>query len=344
MKNERFQLLMSILLVPVLLLGMVAFCKLEVETAQENGTWHYQDWDIEEAVAEETLEEQGYTAYQQLPERMKKLQAVFLNAQSEEQRDGGEEYDEDEYDGDEYELTVDNMGSDEYLKHESSRLIQFNDKSVFLAAELGYDPAKHCFVAEELAEIEACGFPGFTEKMQQIAGKIAGKIAESIEETVFVENAEIYLYCQGVEFKVIRTGKTSVDLHAYIGALTCYAPEKYKEFIQKVTAEGKYFLYSTCVGGGTEVITFCKNDSISYEAEQSYKDGEKKGDNKKIVCLFRNGKLDDYYVVACGGELELDEADQAFLDTYTKGLGKELSEKPSMVSKWQGVHRIYRTK
>lgn len=340
MKNERFRMLIAILLVPVCLAGMVAFCKVEVWTARENGTWKYeQKWEYMEDEVK-TMEEQGYIVYQQLPDRMKKLceQELFQKFYVEESRDG----DSDEYE-EEDEMSLEKMGSTEYLQNKRAMIVGIENDSICRLAELQFDPANYCFLPEELAAIEACGFPGFTQRMQEIADMIK-KNEEEYGETVWEDYEYCYhLYSQGVEFMVRRSGKTSVEITAYIGILACYAPGKYQEFIQNVTASGEYFLYSTCVGGETDVITFCKNDSIFYGSNAIHEDCWEKINHKNITCLFRNGKLDDYYVAACGKKLELDEADRAFLDTYTKGLGKELSDKESMVSEWNGLYQIYRT-
>lgn len=337
MKNERFRMLIAILLVPVCLAGIVAFCKAEVWTAQENGTWKYDEWDeLEDGEEVKTMEEQGYVVYQQFPERMKKLceQELFHKADVQESRDE---------DSDEDEMSLEKMGSTEYLQSKRSQVVGVDDDAICMSAGLQFDPGSYCFVPEELAGIEACGFPGFAQKMQEIAD-MEKKNEEKYQETMWEDYGYCYhLYSQGVEFMVRRSGDTSFDLTAYIGIPTCYAPGKYQEFIQNVTESGEYFLYSTCVGGETDVITFCKNNSIFYASDVMEEDYRDKLNHKNITCLFRNGKLDDYYVAACGKKLELDEADRAFLDMYTKGLGKELSEKESMVSEWQGRYQIYRT-
>ncbi len=340
MKSERFRMLIAILLVPVCLAGIVAFCEAEVYTARENGTWKYEVWDeMVDGEEVKTMEEQGYVVYQQLPERMKKLceQELFHKADVEESRDGGSDED-----GEEVEMSLEKMGNTEYLQNKRTQLVGVDDDAICMVGELQFDPGSYSFAPEELAGIEACGFPGFAQKMQEIAD-MEKKNKEKYKETMWDYDYFYHLYSQGVEFMVRHSEETSVELMAYIGIPTCYAPGKYQEFIQNVTESGEYFLYSTCVGGETDVITFCKNNSIFYGSNMIHEDCWEKLNHKNITCLFRNGELEDYYVAACGKKLKLDEADQAFLDTYTKGLGKKLSEKESMVSEWQGRYQIYRT-
>ncbi|MCM1245046.1 MAG: hypothetical protein NC293_05290 [Roseburia sp.] len=358
MKNERFQTLIAILLVPVLLAGIVAFCKLEVQTATRSGTWKYPeryDYDESDVAVSDTLEAQGYTLYQPVPEQIKNLheQRLFKESVTVENRGGEMDIDEEpdeDIDGDidediddeeEVEISLEKLENGQVLKEFNTTLVGCADDKICLSAELSFDQGNSSFAPGELAEIEACGFPGFADKMQEIA-KLVIQNEEECGDDIWEYGEYFHYYNRGVEFSVRRASANSFTLMAWISVTSCYGPAKYQEFIQNVTEDGEYFLYSTCVGAETDVITFCKNNTFSCASRAMTEKCKNACDDKKITCMFRDGKLYDYYVAACGNELKLDEADQAFFDTYTKGLGKTLSQKASMFR--EGIYRVYRTK
>lgn len=338
MKNERFKIVMGILLVPVLLGALMVFCRHEMDQALKNTPWdndaNEEDVDYDyDVLSAGTMQERGYVVYQQLPERIKNLIKVFgepvMTGESREDSEVAEDW-------------LEELGSTELLTNEEPEY----DRS--LGCDLEFD-AKSCSFTPaaqvRLAKIEESGFDGFTGMMEDVTG-IIRKNTEKYGENYWsekMESIERYIVCcQDMQFEFERSGSGSFYLNIPIQSATCYVPEKYREFVQNVTADGEYFLYTTCVGDKIDVVSFCKNNSIAAVEGGVPDEDREKNNNKRIVCLFEDGKMVDYYVTTLGNELSLDEKDKKIVDTYMSGTGKELPDKPTMVSKYAGIHRIYR--
>lgn len=347
MKKDKFGIIIAILLAPILLAGLVAFCRYEAKDAVKrnkgNGEYKYQDYTAQG----KTLRDRGYVMRQQFPDGFRKLKELdiweesYLDSEGEADVEGDEQILEDEQIAEE-DITL------EYM--ESGKLLDVNEFNVgkdtsayeYLDIQLEFDVAKSCFTStDKISQIEACGFTDFSKQLK--------KVVEVIRKHGGISYEGYYIFCQGVEFELFPTNVTENDmtnfwLRACLNASDYYVPEKYQEFIRNFTENGEYFLYSSGIGGETEVLVFCKNNSVAASGVD-VKTSDEENDNKRIIFLFQDNNLVDYFVTTSGNdELVFDDADKQLIETYTKGLGKELSDRPAVLYGYEGYYRVYRTK
>lgn len=351
MKKEKFGLIIAVLLAPVLLAGIVAFCRHEAKDAlaSEGNSDVYE----QQAVSGKTLKEKGYVFNQQFPEGFSRLMelGIWESDESAEEEpseaDNAVPADEEMIEDDEQWpveeiLTLEDLKSGKLLDSSEFCVGKDNSRYEDLDTTLKFDTKNFCFTSSDVIEkIESCGFPGFGKQLEQCA--------QLIRKRGVISYGEYYsIFCQGVEFVLCPTAttksQTDVWLSVCLNASDYYVPEKYQEFIRNVTEDGEYFFYSSCIGGEIESLCFCKNNSLAATGyDEKSKDEE--NDNKRIIFLFKNNNLVDYYVTTSGNnELVLDDKDQKLLETFTKGLGKELSEKPeALMDGYMGYYRLYLT-
>lgn len=201
-------------------------------------------------------------------------------------------------------------------------------------------------------KVEQCGFAGMSDLVSEVVSTVQ-KRYQKYGKQYWKEFGEVFeITCQGVVFALVRNvtedGTEVFSYYMCINPSICYAPAQYKEVTDSVMQSGEYFLYSSCVGGQTDNLTFRRNNVVMDLCAEQYALGgdEEKSTGKNISLIFEKGTLKDYYISVADGELVLDEVDRKFLDTYTKGLGKELSEEPQAASKKfiNGRYLLYRTK
>lgn len=333
MKNEKFKILIGILIVPVLIAGMISF----VQKLAHNQRYGTTNESYTENVMAKSMEEQGYIVYQEVPERIRALVNCEAFDLVQESRDSEE-------DGEDVQIPdiLERMGQEEMIKNVCPLLV--SDIASF-GTEFVFD-AKNCsFTNSELIrQIEACGFPGFSEQLAKIE-KIVEKKTKEYGKNYYEFQDELYRFtCQGTTFSLYRMTEDAFNFEVAVNLSTCYVPAKHKELVEKVNAAGGYFLSASQVGGNTEVLTFTKDNAISDQSGESL-EGETEVNNKKLILMFRNGSLSDYYVTVAGNEtLKLDDKDKEILQICTAGLGKELSDKEYMKSNYGGIYRIFRAK
>lgn len=338
-KEERFKSILAILLVPVLILAIVGFCMAragdkEVMTgrivgAEEGGT-----------NMGTTLAERGYVLYQPMHPGIKALyeQEILESVQG-----GGS--DEETFDSQEDMslLNFDQIENGDYLEQnpltvqESSVLME-----CLMGRELSYDPKEGKFTStEEISRIEAAGFEGFGKQLDKAAKLIQCSIKYDNQGEEMIEPV-YYFCCQGVRFSLRKQSDKSFQISLHFNFSSCYAPAKYQKFVKDVVAGGEYFLCASTVGGEIETLTFCKDDTVSILSDREDTDLSKMVDDRRIVFMFRDGKLIDYYMIVQGGELVLDDSDKNLIDKYAKGIGKGYPDKVSMTFSRYGIFHIYR--
>lgn len=337
MKEERFKSILGILLMPVLMLIVVGFCMGRAGDGEvKTGIW------VENRNNKmgTTLEERGYIMYQPLPQGLKNLidQGILVSS--------FESGDNEMVEGDTYGLSsYDRIERGDYLKmnpltvKKSEVLLEY---LMNMNGELSFDPQQGKFApADQISKIEAAGFTGFRMQLEKAAQMIqyCNKSKDKWKEGV--ENV-YYFYCQGVEFALSEISEYVFHLSVQINFSSCYMPAKYQEFVKDVVSGGDYFLYASTVGGDIETLTFCKDNSISLLSDRQDEELSKMIDGKRIVFMFRDGKLVDYYMTVQGGDLKLDDSDKNLIDKCTKGLGKGYPDKESMTFSSYGVCHIYR--
>lgn len=337
-KEERFKSILAILLVPVLILAIVGFCRAgdkdEVMTgsvceAMSGGT------DIGT-----TLAERGYVLYQLMHPGIKALyEQEILESRS--RPEGGS--DEETFDFQEAQLNFDQIESGDYLEQnpltvqESSVIME-----CLMGRELSYDPKEGKFTStEEISRIEAAGFESFGKQLDKAAKLIQCSIKYDNQGEEMIEPV-YYFCCQGVRFSLRKQSDKSFQISLHFNFSSCYAPAKYQEFVKDVVAGGEYFLCASTVGGEIETLTFCKDDTVSILSDREDTDLSKMVDDRRIVFMFRDGKLIDYYMIVQGGELVLDDSDKNLIDKYAKGIGKGYPDKVSMTFSRYGIFHIYR--
>lgn len=242
--------------------------------------------------------------------------------------------------------------------------------------------AGECQDAEKIALIESCGFEGFSELISEVerrakdamaAGK---KHAESyggeddeydyddyddeyddededekvdIGDAGYYWNEYFYLRCQGITFVLYdfsRTGYVALGLSK--NNSTYYIPEKYKNIIDGMKADGSYFLHASYVAGGRDVLVFSRDNTVGlsiedeinpYMYEGTRDEERRKYEDKRIVFIFENGKIVDYYMASQSGSMKLDDVDKKVLDAYVSGLGKTLSGIPETADEGTYLYR-----
>lgn len=338
-KEERFKSILAILLVPVLILAIVGFCMAragdkEVMTgrivgAEEGGT-----------NMGTTLAERGYVLYQPMHPGIKALyeQEILESVQG-----GGSDEETFDFQEDMSLLNFDQIESGDYLEQnpltvqESSVLME-----CLMGRELSYDPKEGKFTStEEISRIEAAGFEGFGKQLDKAAKLIQCSIKYDNQGEEMIEPV-YYFCCQGVRFSLRKQSDKSFQISLHFNFSSCYAPAKYQEFVKDVVAGGEYFLCASTVGGEIETLTFCKDDTVSILSDREDTDLSKMVDDRRIVFMFRDGKLIDYYMIVQGGELVLDDSDKNLIDKYAKGIGKGYPDKVSMTFSRYGIFHIYR--
>lgn len=338
MKEERFKCILGILLMPVLMLVVVGFCmgRAGNEEVKSSGVWTENG----NSKMGTTLEERGYIMYQPLPQGLKELidQGVLVSSLDSDDNETMEDAT--------YRLSsYDWIERGDYLKmnpltvKKSEELLEY---VMNMNGELSFDPQQGKFAStDQISKIEAAGFTGFKMQLEKAAQMIqyCNKSKDKWQEGV--ENV-YYFYCQGVEFALREISDHVFQLSVQINFSSCYMPAKYQEFVKDVVSGGDYFLYASTVGGDIETLTFCKDNSISLLSDRQDEELGKMVDGKRIVFMFRDGKLVDYYMTVQGGDLKLDDSDKNLIDKCAKGLEKGYPDKASMTFSRYGVCHVYR--
>lgn len=333
-KEERFKSILGILMVPVLILVVVGFC---MARSGSGGVWtgivtNGGEAENDTENAGKTLEERGYVLFQPINQGIKQLM-----------NQGIIEPFYDTVDEETSVLSFEEIERGDYLKENPFVVEKSPTLSEYLmTTELSFDSQQGKFTCTDLiSKIEAAGFTGFEEQLEKVTRLIrCCKKHDGEGEEV---QPTYYFYCQGVEFRLDETSGEAFLLGLQFNFSSCYVPAKYQEFIKDVVSGGEYFLYASTVGGEMETLTFSKDNSVSFLGENVDEEIGKIVDNKRIVFMFRDGKLVDYYIVVQGGELKLDDSDKNLIDKYAKGIGKGYPDKAMTFSKYGGDKRIYRT-
>lgn len=197
-----------------------------------------------------------------------------------------------------------------------------------------------CLDKEKIAAIENCGFPGFSNLISEVESREKAR-RNSFEETSEYfggdEDEDAYyeygggytLFCRGIEFYISPSdGAEYRYLSVQLNRSSCFIPQRYKNVIDGVMADGSYYLYSSYAAGGKDVLVFHRDQTVSYNEYMESPDTKNEWVDKRIVFIFENGNLVDYYVVSQIPRLVLDDVDKKVLDTYVSGLGKTLSGVP----------------
>lgn len=238
-----------------------------------------------------------------------------------------------------------------------------------------------CVDAERIATIEGCGFQGFSGLIAEVGQQVKAEMAESAKyeeyykkeygeeededeedgddvSGYFSENSFL-LYSQGVTFLLYNfsdTGYATLELMKNNSMF--YTPAKYQNIIDGIAADGNYFLISSYVAGGKDILVFRRDNTVflrgdEYEDEDDYYDysylqeginadpERRKYNNKRLVLIFEDGKMVDYYMTSPSANMQLDDADKQVLDAYVSGLGKTLSGVPETLG---GQKYLYRAK
>lgn len=347
MKKDYRGTVIGIVLVLVVALGAVSFFRVQnnkwmKQSKEAEGTDTPSDGRILKIPSWEEIPswaEKGYTKYQDLPEAYQKLveSKIFVpskeNAANYEfwEEEGDDDFAGEEYMGElqqEYEEFVTSLGMAEdasFLKEESSFVL--SPVSSGMTRKLKWKEKEGKFDEAELfAAIEDCGFSGFSNLMSEVEDRIRNQRSASAEDRYYT-STECIVYCGGGTF-VVRDSYDDqyYELSVIINYSRYYIPEKYRNMIDRVNADGDYFLYSSCVGGKKEVLVFCRDNTVCELGRMGEWKNQKTLDNKRLAFVFEEGKLVDYYVVTATDQLQLDGIDQKMLDTYASGLGKTLSD------------------
>ena len=330
MKEERFKSILGILMVPVLILIVVGFCmSRRGEGEVFSGGLVFKPGNAENVG--KTLAERGYILSQPIYQGIKQLidQGILQTVHE-------------SVDGEASVLSFEQIERGDYLEKnpfivESSSVLS----EYLMTGKLSFDPQQGKFVStDQISKIEEAGFAGFEKQLDKVTQLIQhDKKYDGKGERVA---PKYYLYCQGVEFMLAEESDTSFLLGLQFNFSSCYVPAKYQEFIKDVVSSGEYFLYASTVGGEMEALTFCKDNSVSILGDGLDEEVGKMVDSKRIVFIFRDGKLVDYYMTVQGGELELDDSDKNLIDKYAKGLGKGYPGKATITFSGYGTCRIYR--
>ncbi len=240
---------------------------------------------------------------------------------------------------------VKKFGAPEYLKKNNSMFVTVSDDDEVedLYCLLKWDEKTGQFLdKDKIAMIENCGFSGFSDMLSEVERGSQNR-RKAIEETINLYGEEYMddyyddddfgctMYCQGVEFLLYNDDPEYYTLCVYLNYSSCYTPQQYRGVIDGVTSDGSYLLYSSYVVGGKDVLVFSRNNSIDFGSDQEAAEMNNKWASKRIVLIFNNGKLEDYYLTSNLPRLDLDDADRKILDTYVSGLGKTLSGVPETV-------------
>lgn len=356
MRNDYKSAVIGIVLVLLIALGYVSFCRV-VDRAEASVPQHDDGSDDGGNITYTTsYADRGYIAYDKLPEAYGKLLESNVFVPTEADLWEYEDFMEDEYPSkadflesriSEYDSEADSlktMGNASFLEQEGSNMV-VSPRRTSLRRCINWDNKAGRFREAELfAAIESCGFSGFTGLVSELEKRIKEKLADDGEEE-YALSEEYIIYCQKGIFVISQTymEENCYELGLVVNNAHCYIPEKYKNMIDSVNAGGDYFLYSTCVGGKQDVLVFCRDNTVcdASEAMTAVKSGA--GQNKRIAFVFEEGKLVDYYAVTTTTALQLDEIDKKLIDTYASGLGKTLSGRGETGSA-HGPWYLYRSK
>lgn len=344
MKKELIKCFVAILSVPILIICSVIILSNRVETVtkatvEKNNSEYIEGQEDEYRVP--SMREQGYVRYQMLPERMKTVVRTDLFKSSAEHAKLNANEGEELTFGEERMELVEQIDSESICDIQHRRVVGAYGH---YAGGLSFDMNTYQFTdREKIQQIEACGFDGFSELLDKVAEIIKEREKKIGAKKFWEYNFDTYLIsCQGAEFRVQKYGMDNFEL-TYEGNLsTCYVPQKYKSLVERVVEGGEYYLYQSSVGAETEVLTFVKNNSIAVESVLEVGDlSDEMTNNKRLVLLFENGKLTNYYMTNLKKELKLDDVDKKILEVCTSGLDKELPSKPTKTSEFQGQHNVY---
>lgn len=308
-------------------------------------------------------DERGFAVYKQLPESVAKLVNTGIFAPTEEEvkrymeiygDDEGfvddEEYNDDEADGDllqsDYDSEVEEInkiGTASYLK-ELNHIGPALGGSMYCF--LTWDESAGKFAdTDKIAEIEQCGFFGFSGLMAEAEKMIQDRrVAAKNEDTVYWDEEQCKIYCQGVEFDLVWCPvQKYYRLLCPVNTAVYYIPEKYRNVIDEVMGIGGYIPHYYSIGGKKEVLIFNRDNSIECGSAYPCSDaGSESYDNKRIAFIYEDGKLVDYYVTTQKNKLELDDVDKKILDQCVSGLGKTLSEYGEQLDVSNHEVRLYR--
>lgn len=236
------------------------------------------------------------------------------------------------------------FGSPDFLKKNNSMFVTLADDEDVedLYCLLKWDKKTGQFLdKDKIAAIENCGFPGFSEMVSEVERGNQNR-RKAMEETINMFKDEYLgdydeddegeynctMYCQGVEFQLYNDSSEYYTLSVSLNYSDCYTPQQYRGVIDGVTSDGSYFLYSSYVVGGKDILVFSRNHAIDFGSDQEAAEMSNKWASKRIALIFNNGTLEDYYLTSNLPRLDLDDADRKILDTYVSGLGKTLSGVP----------------
>lgn len=309
----------------------------------------------------ESADKRGFGVYKQLPEPLTKLVNTGIFAPTEEKVTKyrevyGDDFGDDEVGGDfqttsvleedDYESLLEEIGkigTEAYLKEISDIGPGCGDT---LDCFLTWDESAGKFAdTDKVAEIENCGFFGFSDLMARAEKMIKKRrAAEANSYGRSWDEKQCKIYCQGVEFDLSWCYiEKYYKLSCPINTAVYYNPEKYRNVIDGVTALGGYIPHYYSIGGKKEVLIFNRDNSVEYCSDCPIEDEEAGShDNKRIAFIFEDGKLVDYYVTTDKNELMLDDVDKKILDQYVSGLGKTLSEHGEQMRVNDHEVRLYR--
>ena len=335
--NEKFKVLMGILLAPALIALMLALllpCNhdnyMEIEQEQESD---------QDAVSEDafSLNNLGYILYRNMPDCVKTLahSEVFGEFNKE---DSGEEL-----------ANLEKIDTGSFGNNLVPCVVGGRQ---YFQCQLVFDTKNFRFTDEEkIRKIEECGYSGFGEQLERVADIVRENTKEHGNNYWEYTIEKYQLSCQGSTFVLDRVSDGGFIMSLEVNLNSCWVPEKFRDLTERVNALGGYYLSASCVGGEVETLTFCKDNSIAEEVDEStdLRENETENrrkylNNKRLVLMFRQGELVDYYMTTAGCELKLDDEDKKMLELCTGELGKTLPEKETMMSRYLGVHRIYRAK
>ncbi len=342
MKKEMLRVILSALIVPFLFLIVWIICSCNhkgegvgVEYIIKNGAVRH-DWDIKM----DNILERGYVLYRDIPQELQKISEIpeFVS----------KKYDEDGELVEENNADFSMLNDLDYVKKYNGQIVTGNVNDFYAIAVLTIDSTKDQFQDKDLIQkIEESGFSGFSKHISAIEKKIQVKSEahKSEEDPYYTGGSEVYyIDCQGVRFQLTRIGADAFSLKVDGNLSYCYCPEKYVAFVNQQMASGDYYLLSSCAGGEREILTFAKNNCVTDMWARTEK--EEGGSNGKAISfVFENGQLVDYFVAICGAQLQWDDADDTFVANATKGIDKELEEKPRVLETYYDeAFRVYRTK
>lgn len=325
MKKEWLRGLMGIALILVLFFGFFIFCE-NLDRQKSKTKQMDQEEEYEETENGKTWAERGYILRGNVQENVKLL------LESEEPLFMPEDYVYEQIDGEklnmqkvnkEYNILKETLfESEDPTTMESYGEMVVGPTYAGVSTILSFD-AKQCkFTDDKIPKIEACGFPGFAERIKEVENKIQKrKEHEHFEDDIETYGVEYKICCQGVEFILSAETNDTFVLTLIWNDSSRFIPGKYQSMIEEIEADGKYYLYSSCVGVESDVLVFNRDNTVATYDREEYQEG----DNKRIAFIFKDGVMADYYFASSANTLVLDEADEQMLDTYAKGFGKELS-------------------